>query len=184
MKNKITFLFSFFLCFRGHSLLLQFVPLKMKPGYSVVGIYGRMNDSKSVFVSGDLAQRLSRYLGAKCDFSTQAIVATGVEIDPLFENLSLKKDYPGRSLLIVQPEFRVDFQDLLYDHLDQGLVKEILPQNHLVSKTNAALRALDFAKITGIAFALGKSVELKAEGKERVDEIFYHRSNLFSFFKN
>ena len=179
-KNRIFFFFSSLLCFHVYCLTLQFVPLSIKPGYSCIGLYGRMNDSRGVYVSGDFARRLAHLLGSQYD-STQAIVATGVEIDELFDNLALKKDYPGRSLVIVQPEFRVDFQSLVYDQIDQGLVKEILPQVNLQEKTASNLRGLDYAKNSAIVFASGNSIQLESNGLKKIEEIFYHRSKGFFF---
>ncbi len=183
MIKKFTIPLFLLCCFQAQSLVLQSVPLKVKPGYSCVALYGRMNEAKGVFLSGDFAKRVSSYLGAQYNFSNQAIVVTGAEIDELIENLSLRKDYPGRSLLIIEPGFRLAFQDLIYDQIDRGLVKEVLPQNSVSPKTDSVLRALEYAKESGIAFVLGNSVELKTTGMDKVTEIFFYRKSFFSFFK-
>lgn len=183
MIKKLTIPLFFLCCFQAESLVLQFVPLKVKPGYSCVALYGRMNEAKGVFLSGDFAKKVSSFLGSQYNLSTQAIVVAGAEIDELIESLPLRKDYPGRSLLIVEPNFRLAFQDLIYDQIDRGLVKEILPQNSLSPKTASVLRALEYAKESGIAFVLGNSVELKTTGKDKLAEIFNYRNGLFSFFK-
>ena len=180
-KNRIFFFFSSLLCFHVYCLTLQFVPLSIKPGYSCIGLYGRLNDSRGIYISGDFARRLAHVLGSQYD-TNLAIVATGVEVDELLDNVSLKKDYPGRSLIIVQPEFRVDFQILVYDQIDQGLVKEILPQKNLLEKTASTLRGLDYAKNTAIVFAIGNVIQLESKGFDKIEEIFYHRSKSFFFF--
>ncbi len=184
MSRKFTYLLFFLFCSQAQGLVLHFVSLKIKPGYSCVALYGRMNEARGVFLSGDFAKRISLFFGAQYNLSTQAIVATGFEVDELVENLSYRKEYSGRSLLIVEPNFRLAFQDLIYDQIDKGLVKEILPQNSISPKAASVLRALEYAKESGIAFVLGKSVELKTTGKDKVTEIFFYRNSFFSFLKD
>lgn len=184
MKKRILFLAFSLFSFQSYGLSLHFVPFRMKPGYSCVGFYGRMNDSKGIFISGDFAQRLSRNFGVHYDVTSQAILATGPELDNFFAHLIFQKQYSGRSLFLAQPDFRAAFQDLLYDQIDSGLLTEILPQSETFEKTEAIFRGLNFARKTAIVFALFDKLEFQSNGEEKIQEIFYHRSSFFSFFKN
>lgn len=153
----------------------------MKPGYSVIGFYGRINGAKGVFISGDFAQRLSRQFGAPYSFSNQAIVATGVEVDQLFENVSYVQAYSGRSILIAQSDFTVAFQEMLYTQIELGLVTRILEDKNLERKTWAALSALDFAKDSAIVFVSENRTDLESQGSKMIKTFFAHRRGFFFF---
>jgi hypothetical protein len=153
----------------------------MKPGYSVVGLYGRVNGVGGVFVSGNLAQRVARQFGSSYKFSTQAIIATGVEVDQLFDSFTYKKDYPGRSLFVAQAKFTADFQDLLFEQIEQGLVKEIFSEIQISDKTAGVLRALSFAKNSAIVFIAQDFREFDSDGKRKIRELFSHRSGFLIF---
>ena len=179
-KRILAFLYAL-ISFQAYSLSLQFVSMSMKPGYSVIGLYGRINGAKGVFVSGDFAQRLSRQFRAQYSFSNQAIVATGVEVDQLFENVSYVQTYSGRSILIAQSDFTVAFQEMLYSQIELGLVSGILEDKNLERKTRAALSALDFAKDSAIVFVSENRTDLESQGSERIKTFFAHRRGFFFF---
>ena len=180
IKRILAFLYAL-ISFQAYSLSLQFVSMSMKPGYSVIGLYGRINGVKGVFVSGDFAQRLSRQFGAQYSFSNQAIVATGVEVDQLFENVSYIQTYSGRSILIAQSDFTVAFQEMLYTQIEQGLVSGILEDKNLERKTRSTLSALDFAKDSAIVFVSENRTDLESQGLEKIKELFAHRRGFFFF---
>ncbi len=166
----------------GFSLSLEVAPLQLRGGVEVMGIQASVDGSRAIVFAGQTASRLARAAGMTLNVGTQAIVATGSEVNHLVGASLRGVGAAGKTALITSANLASAATNLAFDAIDSGLNIVSVPLSGVSLATRSALVGLQMASQTALVLVQDTGVQVFNSGRKVVGNIFALPFNILGFF--